>query len=180
MNKYLYAVLVPLALVSVAQHAAGQTAQKPTIVQTTIDPTPAEVALATQCRDAYDRMQDVKDKMSSVRDNLNELAAKMTETGGILDAAEKDFDTKAEKSSENEAAYKAAVEAREHYKAKATEHNALVDKQIAATAEHNRFADEFNDLNQKYFQSCSGRKFNSTAVILTCKDENSAWCLLLR
>ena len=75
---------------------------------------------------------------------------------------------------------RAAVEAREHYKKMAGEHNALVDKQIALTAKHNGFADEFNVLNKKYFESCSGRKFNATAVILTCKDEASAWCELLR
>ncbi len=166
------AVAAPLAL--------GQAIQSPELDTSTIDPTPAEVALATQCRNAYDKMVSIKEKMAEVRDELNELAAEMTETGGVLDAAEKDFDEKKEKSSQSTAAYDAAVKARDYYREKASEHNALVDKQIAATAMHNMHADEFNDLNKKYYDSCSGRKFNATAVILTCKDEVSAWCDLLR
>ncbi len=167
-------------LLAGSQLAAAQAQEKPEVYHSSIDPSPAEVALATECRNAFDRMQAVKDQMTGVRDELNDLSAKMTETGGRVDAAEKDFDGKKEKSSENQAAYDAAVKAREHYQKMAAEHNALVDKQIAATARHNGFADEFNDLNTKYFKSCSGRKFNATAVILTCKDEESPWCDLLR
>ena len=173
-------VAVLSGLVVAAPLVMAQSIQKPELDSSTIDPTPAEVALATQCRNAYDLMEAIKEKMSAERDELNDLAAKMTETGGELDAAEKDFDEKKEKSSQSQEAYDAAVKARDFYKEKAAEHNALVDKQIAATARHNGHADEFNDLNKKYYDSCSGRKFNATAVILTCKDEASAWCDLLR
>lgn len=174
--------LVALLIVNLAavHPASAQELEKPEVYQSTIDPSPAEVALATECRNAFDRMQDVKSSMQSDRDALNELSARMTETGGQVDAAEKSFDEKKVKSSESQQAYDAAVEAKLKYQKAAEEHNRLVDKQIAVTARHNALADEFNDLNGKYFKSCSGRKFNATAIILTCKDERSAWCDLLR
>ena len=180
MSKLVFAFFLSVALIAASQTVGAQTAEKPEVVHSTIDPTPAEIALATQCRDAYDRMDVVSVHMGTTREALNALTAKMTETGGVLDSAEKNFDEKKALSSASNEDYEAAVKAREHYKKVAGEHNALVDKQITQTARHNGFADEFNDLNGKYYHSCSGRKFNATAVILTCKDEESAWCELLR
>ena len=106
MKAFVFLAAAVVACLGVASVAVAQDIEKPTLDHTSIDPSPAEVALATQCRNAYDRMSLVKTALGKARDELNELAAKMTETGGQLDAAEKDFDEKKEKSSQDEVAYK--------------------------------------------------------------------------
>ena len=143
-------------------------------------PTSGEIAMATECRDTYTRMRELEKLLDANRDENAALDIKVKKSGKTLDELQNLFEKKSAKSQESDEAYQAALAAKRDYEAAAAAHNTLIDEQDQVAKKRTVLTDEFFVVNPNYVTKCSGTIFKALSVILTCKDEQSEWCDLLK
>lgn len=176
MNKYTVSVVAGMALFAAGGSAFAQTVNKSDRSQ----PTPGEIAMATECRDTYTRMRALEKLLDANRDEFSAVDVKIKQSSQKLDELQNIFEKLSALSQTNEEAYQAALKAKTEYEAAAAAHNVLVDEQDAIAAKRVSLSDEFYVVNPNYVGKCSGTIFKYFSVILTCKDEKSEWCDLLK
>ncbi len=161
-------------------HGAGKAAAQQVDRDDLSQPTPGEIAMAAECRDTYKRMRELEKILAANRDEIGAMQVNVNRSSQKLDELEAKFKTLANKSQKSKAAYKAALEAKAAYEQAAKGHNALIDKHNELTKKRIKFSDEYFVVNPNYVGKCSGTIFKALSVILTCKDEKSEWCDLLK
>jgi septal ring factor EnvC (AmiA/AmiB activator) len=144
------------------------------------EPTPGEIAMAAECRNTHRRMRQLDKLLNESRDELNALGVTISKSEKDLDNLKAAFEQRAAKSQESDEAYQAAVKAKKEYEDAAGEHNKLIDQQDALLLKRTTLTDEFYVVNPNYVAKCSGTVFKAKSIILTCKDERSEWCDLLK
>ena len=144
------------------------------------EPSPGEIAMAAECRDTYERMRALEKELDAHRDEVSAMDIDIKKSGQKLDELENLFKQKSAKSQESDEAYKAALEAKLEYETAASAHNLLIDKQDEMAKTRVGMTDEFFVVNPSYVTKCSGTIFKYKSIILTCKDEESEWCELLK
>lgn len=143
-------------------------------------PSAGEIAMATECRDTYTRMRELEKLLDANRDENTALDIKVKKSGKTLDELQNLFEKKSAKSEESDEAYQVALAAKKDYEAAAAAHNILIDEQDKLAKKRTVLTDEFFVVNPNYVTKCSGTIFKALSVILTCKDEQSEWCDLLK
>ena len=144
------------------------------------EPTPGEIAMAAECRDTHRRMRELDKLLDENRDDMNKLTVTISKSEKELDNLQEAFAQRSAKSQESEEAYQAALKAKKEYETAAAEHNKLIDRQDALGTKRTTLSDEFYVVNPNYVNKCSGTVFKAKSIILTCKDEKSVWCDLLK
>ena len=143
-------------------------------------PSPGEIVMAYECRNTYTRMRELEKLLNQNRQAFGALTVDVNKSGNRLDELEAMFTAKSAKSQVGNETYQAALKAKEDYEVAAKGHNALIDKQDALNVKRSKLSDEFFVLNPEYVGKCSGTIFKAKSIILTCKDEQSQWCDLLK
>ncbi len=143
-------------------------------------PSPGEIAMAAECRDTYTRMRALEKLLDANRDENTALDIKIKKSGKTLDELQHRFEKMSAKSQESDEAYETALAAKKDYEEAAVAHNKLIDEQDEIAKKRTVLSDEFFVVNPNYVTKCSGTIFKALSVILTCKDEKSEWCDLLK
>lgn len=172
MSKYVNSVVAGAFMLAGTGGAIAQTVNKKDLSQ----PTPGEIAMATECRDTYTRMRELEVLLDANRDEIAAFDIKVKKSGQKLDELQNLFEKKSAKSQSSDEAYKAALAAKRDYEAAAIVHNKLIDEQDQIAQKRTSLTDEFFIVNPNYVTKCSGTIFKALSVILTCKDEHSEWC----
>ena len=176
MTKYVVSVATGIAMLIGSAVAAAQQVDKTDLSQ----PTAGEIAMATECRDTYARMRQLEKLLDANRDENVALDIKVKKSGKTLDELQNLFEKKSADSQKSEEAYQAALAAKKDYEAAAIVHNKLIDEQDQVAKKRTSLTDEYFIVNPNYVTKCSGTIFKALSVILTCKDEQSEWCDLLK
>ena len=176
MTNHMARIVVGTVLCAASSGAFAQTVDR----TDTSPATPGEIAMAAECRDLHRRMRELDGLLNENRDEMSKLTLTIKRSGQKLDELEKIFDQKSAKSQEGDDAYAAALKAKNEYESAATEHNKLIDQEEEIAKKRTGLSDEFFVVNPDYVRKCSGTVFKANSIILTCKDESSEWCDLLK
>jgi len=176
MMKYVFGVVVAVFLAAGSEDLAAQQVDRNDLSQ----PTAGEIAMAAECRDSYTRMRQLEKLLDKNRDAGHAVDIRIKKSGKTLDELKNIFEKKSAKSQQSEAAYQAALAAKEAYEKAAVDHNSIIDEQDQLVKQRSALSDEFFIVNPNYVTKCSGTIFKALSVILTCKDEKSEWCDLLK
>ena len=165
MTKYVIPIVTGIAMLTGADGGFAQTVDKTDLSQ----PTPGEIALATECRDTYGRMRELEKLLDANRDERAVLDIKIKKDAKTLDELQNLFEKHSAKSQESNEAYEAALKAKKEYEAAAAVHNKIIDEQDKIAKKRTALTDEFFVVNPNYVTKCSGTVFKALSVILTCK-----------